>query len=71
MIDLTEVQKKDNESTENLIRRFNRKVVQSGVLSLAKKKRFHQQKPNRRARRADAIREEKRRQARAKRMGWY
>ncbi|HEY8109050.1 MAG TPA: 30S ribosomal protein S21 [Patescibacteria group bacterium] len=71
MIDLTVVQKKDNESTENLIRRFNRKVVQSGVLSLAKKRRFHQQKPNRRARRTEAIREEKRRQARAKRMGWY
>lgn len=68
---MTIVQKKDNESTENLIRRFNRKVIQSGVLSLAKKNRFHQPKPNRRARRADAIRQETRRKERAKRMGWY
>lgn len=68
---MTYVQKKDNESTENLIRRFNRKVIQSGVLSLAKKNRFHQPKPNRRARREEAIRQERRREARAKRMGWY
>ncbi len=68
---MTSVQKKDNESTENLIRRFNRKVIQSGVLSLAKKNRFHQTKPNRRARRTEAIRQERRREARAKRMGWY
>jgi ribosomal protein S21 len=65
------VQKKDNESTENLIRRFNRKVMQSGVLSLARKNRFHQPEPNKRARREEAIRQEKRKQARAKRMGWY
>jgi ribosomal protein S21 len=65
------VQKKDNESTENLIRRFNRKVMQSGVLSLARKNRFHQPEPNRRARREDAIRQEQRKTARAKRMGWY
>ena len=68
---MTHVQKKENESTENLIRRFNRKVMQSGVLSQARKNRFHQNKPNKRARREDAIRQEKRKQARAKRMGWY
>lgn len=68
---MTHVQKKDNESTENLIRRFNRKVMQSGVLSAARQNRFHQAKPNRRARREDAIRQERRKLARAKRMGWY
>ncbi len=68
---MTQVQKKENESTENLIRRFNRKVMQSGVLSLARKRRFHQAKPNKRARREDAIRQERRREARAKRMGYY
>lgn len=68
---MTYVQKKESESTENLIRRFNRKVMQSGVLSLARRNRFHQPKPNRRARREEAIRQERRKSARAKRMGWY
>lgn len=68
---MTSVQKKDNESTENLIRRFNRKVMQSGVLSQARKNRFHVAKPNRRARREEALRQERRKSARAKRMGWY
>jgi ribosomal protein S21 len=68
---MTSVQKKDNESTENLIRRFNRKVMQSGVLSTARKNRFHQGKPNKRARREAALRTERKRSDRAKRMGWY
>lgn len=68
---MTSVQKKDNESTENLIRRFNRKVMQSGVLSNARKNRFFEPKPNKRARREAALRTERRRSARAKRMGWY
>jgi ribosomal protein S21 len=37
---LVEVKKKDNESFENLLRRFNRKVQQSGVLIRARKTRF-------------------------------
>ncbi len=40
MIDLVEVKKKDNESFENLLRRFNRKIQQSGVLVRARKTRF-------------------------------
>ena len=68
---MTTVQKKDNESGENLIRRFNRKVLQSGVLSQARKNRFHVKEPNRNARRTEAIRQERRKAARAKRMGWY
>jgi small subunit ribosomal protein S21 len=37
---VVEVKKKDNESFENLLRRFNRKVQQSGVLIRARKIRF-------------------------------
>ena len=37
---MVEVKKKDNESFENLLRRFNRKVQQSGVLIRARKTRF-------------------------------
>jgi small subunit ribosomal protein S21 len=37
---LVEVKRKDNESFESLIRRFNRKIQQSGVLVRARKIRF-------------------------------
>jgi len=37
---LVEVKRKDNESFESLLRRFNRKIQQSGVLIRARKTRF-------------------------------
>jgi small subunit ribosomal protein S21 len=37
---LVEVKKKDNESFDSLLRRFNRKIQQSGVLIRARKIRF-------------------------------
>jgi len=37
---LVEVKKKENESFESLLRRFNRKIQQSGVLVRARKIRF-------------------------------
>ena len=37
---MVEVKKKDNESFESLMRRFNRKIQQSGVLIRARKIRF-------------------------------
>jgi small subunit ribosomal protein S21 len=40
VIPLVEVKKKDNESFESLLRRFNRKIQQSGVLIRARKTRF-------------------------------
>jgi len=39
-----EVQKRDNENSEGLIRRFTRVVQQSGVLLQAKKVRYHEKK---------------------------
>jgi ribosomal protein S21 len=39
-----EVQKRDNENSEGLIRRFSRVVQQSGVLLQAKKVRYHEKK---------------------------
>lgn len=41
---MVEVRKRDNESSESLIRRFSRKVQASGVLLQAKKIRFYQRK---------------------------
>jgi ribosomal protein S21 len=53
---MVEVYKRDNESTESLLRRFSRVVQQSGVLLQAKKVRFHTRKKGRRKMREDAIR---------------
>lgn len=53
---MIEVKKRNNESTESLVRRFSRRVQQSGVLLRAKKRRFYEPPKNKRAVRADAIR---------------
>lgn len=53
---MVEVRKRDNESTESLLRRFSRVVQQSGVLLQAKKVRFHTRKKGRRQAREEAIR---------------
>jgi len=58
-----EVKKKGDERFETLLRRFNREVQQSGILTVAKTKRFHEQEPNRLQRRKSAIRKSLIRQA--------
>jgi small subunit ribosomal protein S21 len=54
--DLVEVKKKEGESFESLLRRFNRKIQQSGVLVRARKTRFFEPIKNKRAVREDAQR---------------
>ena len=44
---MVEVHKRNNESSESLIRRFGRKVQASGVLLQAKKIRYYQRKKSR------------------------
>lgn len=61
---MVEVKRKDNESFESLLRRFNRKIQQSGVLIRARKIRFFESPKSRNlqkvaARRRSQIREEK------------
>lgn len=53
---MIEVKKRDNESTESLLRRFSKRVQQSGVLLRAKKRRFYEAPKNKRAQRDDALR---------------
>lgn len=53
---MVEVRKRDNESTDSLLRRFSRKVQQSGVLLQAKKVRFYERKKAKRKLREDAMR---------------
>lgn len=52
---MIEVKKKDKETSENLIRRFTRRVQQSGVLVNARKARFRKDKKTRREVRIGAM----------------
>lgn len=56
--DLTviEVKRKGEEKFEILLRRFNREVQQSGILTIAKNKRFFEKDLNRSSKRKSAIR---------------
>jgi ribosomal protein S21 len=52
---MVEVEKKDKETSESLIRRFTRQIQQSGVLPKARKLRFTQKKKTKRKLREEAI----------------
>lgn len=61
---MVEVKRKDNESFDSLLRRFNRKIQQSGVLIRARRIRFFESPKSRNlqkvaARRRSQIRNEK------------
>lgn len=56
---MVEVKKKDGETAESLIRRFSKRVQQSGVLIRAKKSRFKEDDRNKREVRDDALRRHK------------
>jgi len=53
-----EVKKQERENTQSLIRRFTRRVQQSGVLMRARKNRFRQNPKSRNANKAAALRRE-------------
>ena len=53
---MVEVKRKDNESFESLLRRFNRKIQQSGVLIRARRTRFFAPAKSRNILRVDAAR---------------
>lgn len=69
--DLVEVKRKDGESFESLLRRFNRKIQQSGVLVRARKIRFFEPARSRNLLREDAARRavNKEKREELKRMG--
>ena len=68
---MLKITRQNNEKFDRMLRRFNRSVQQSGILTLAKKKRFREPELTRRARRIDAIRQGKIREARRKRKEGY
>ena len=53
---MVEVQKRDNENSEGLVRRFSRAVQQSGVLLQARKVRYFQRKKSKLKTREEAQR---------------
>ncbi len=60
--------KDDKESIENLIRRFNKKVQQAGVLGVARRKQFFEKPLSKREQREIAIRKRFRKEEKAKKM---
>ena len=53
---MVEVRRKDGESVESLLRRFTKRVQQSGVLLRAKRARFYEPDKTKREVREDALR---------------
>lgn len=51
-----EVKKKEHESLDSLLRRFHRKVQQSGVIIQAKKVRYYERPKSKQRQRKEAIR---------------
>jgi len=70
---MIEVKKKDRETTESLIRRFGRRVQQSGVLVHARKTRFRREEKSKREVRQGAMYKAKVRKVvdRLKKMGKF
>lgn len=68
---MLEIRKKENERFERLLRRFNRNVQQSGLLTLARERRFFDKGPNKRARRIIAQRKRHIQELRRKRREGY
>lgn len=66
---MIQVTRKDSkESVENLLRRFNRKVQQSGVISSAKQNQFFQKPMSKTERRRKAIIRQERKAAKLKKI---
>lgn len=54
-----EVKKSERENSQSLIRRFTRKVQQSGILLRARESRFYQRQKSKKMRKEAALRREK------------
>lgn len=63
-----EVRKKDRESTGSLLRRFSRRVQQSGVLLQARRGRFYSKNKTKRQQKESALRREALRRQRTQMM---
>ncbi len=59
-----EVKRKQGESSEALVRRFSKRVLESGIISQAKKIRFRRKSQSKRVKKVSALRRKKDRQRR-------
>ncbi len=65
---MLEVTRKDDESVENLVRRFNKKIIQSGILATARKKKYFEKPISKREARAIAIRKSARKEQKTREL---
>jgi len=65
---ITVTKKDSRESVDNLLRRFNRKVQQAGVLSAAKQGQYHEKPLSKRDRRYRAILRQQRKAAKIRKL---
>ncbi len=66
---MIQVTRKDsNESVENLLRRFSRKVSQSGLLSVAKQNQYFEKPMSKRDRRTSAIKRRARKNEKTRKL---
>lgn len=67
------LKRKEGESSSSLVYRFSKKVMRSGVLREARKRRYNERPVNRNKRRASALHREKKRKEieKARRMGTF
>lgn len=54
-----EVKKQERETTQNLIRRFTKRVQKSGILLKARESRFYQRSKSRQMKKKEALRRER------------
>ena len=59
---MLQVTRKEDESVESLIRRFNKKVIQSGIMTTAKQKKYFQKPISKTEAREVAIRKRARKE---------
>jgi len=55
MVSMITVKRKEGESINSLLRRFNKRVYQSGILKEAKKRQFKTRNPSLRAKKLSAL----------------
>lgn len=63
---MLQVTLKEGESTDSMVRRFNKKVIQSGIVATARKKRYFEKPLSKREAREVAIRKKIRKEAKTR-----
>ena len=65
---MLQVTRKEEESVENMVRRFNKKVIQSGILTAARQKKYFQKPISKTEAREVAIRKRVRKEQKMREM---